>query len=114
MLFRVCNSLLGLKFNMLGTEGGSAAAQDFQNTVLPILMDIITVLLGIIAASAALWAIWCAIKMWRADNQEKREAAKQKVIHTVAAVVIVVLLVIIMIFVKNNIHDWLGGGFQEQ
>ena len=56
MLFRVCNSLLGLKFNMLGTEGGSAAAQDFQNTVLPILMDIITVLLGIIALIVVAYA----------------------------------------------------------
>lgn len=76
----------------------SAMLSDFTgeyawvNTLTKVMNDIIAPILGVVAGLGALWAIWIAVQMARADDAGKREEAKKRLIWVIIAVVVLVAL----------------------
>lgn len=108
MLFKLCNNILSFKPMLLAdsSQGSEELAKKFSETIGGVILEIFNyILLGISALSVG-FAVFCAIKMFMADNEEKRDNAKKRLIYTVVAVVIVVALFLILTYVRKNIDDW--------
>lgn len=85
--------------------------QPLADHTINIIYDIIVYVFAIVGALASIWAIWCAICMMKANDKEKRDAAKKRLIYTVAGAVVTLMLCAILYFVKDNIVTWFGDGF---
>ena len=114
MLFKVCNSVLNSKFSMLASDT-SEEAKAFGEKFWSVAITIVSAIIAIAGAFSAIWGIMCAIKMMKADNNEKRDNAKKSVIYTIVGVVVAVMLILILLFVKKNLPNWIGDKpFQPQ
>ena len=111
MLFRVCNALLGFRFNMLGdpaageTTGGlgTEVIDKTGKTIVATIQTITTVILSIAAALAVIYAIYLAIIFFRADSAEKREEAKKRLIFALVGIVVCVAIILIVQFAVPEI-----------
>lgn len=116
MLFKICNALMGLRFNMLGANESSSTGekdasgiiQDAGSKVYSIVVNIIGWILTFAGVGIAIYAIYLAIVFFRADSAEKREEAKKRLIYAVIGVVAAIALVLIVKFVIGAIPGWLG------
>lgn len=97
-----------MSMSMLGANDITDTTTEVGNAVITYLNLVLSILLGIAAAVAAIYAIVVGVRMARANNAEEREEAKKKVIYTVAGVLIAIALIIIMNIIKANIGKWTG------
>lgn len=109
MLFKICNNILSINSNALladSSQGSEELAKKFSETIGGVILSILNYVLLSLSALSVGFAIFCAIKMFMADNEEKRDSAKKRLIYTVVAVVVVVALFLILTYVRNNIDQW--------
>ena len=109
MLFKVCNALMGMGFNMLG-EGQSAETiiSSVGDKVKTIAATIINYIFAFAGLAAVVYAVYLAIVFFRADTAEKREEAKKRLIYAVLGVVVCIAVILIINFAISNINVWTG------
>ena len=78
------------------------------NPILKVLNDIIFPILIVLAAVGTIYAIYLGVMMAKAENAEKREEAKKRIINAVIALVVVVVLVLLLQLFINYAPGILG------
>lgn len=119
MLFKLCNALMGMGFNMLGdgdttnstTSGGTGLETPIEQTsneIINILNQVITVILSIAGVAIAIYGIVLLVQFLRADSAEKREEAKKRLIYALIGLVAAVVVIFVSRWIFNSLPDWLG------
>ena len=75
-----------------------------QNLVAPILI--------VLGSVGVIYAIYLGVMLAKAENAEKREEAKKRIINVVIAVAITIVLIFLMYLFTNNL-DWFIKKAQE-
>lgn len=90
-------------FNMLGLN------LDYLNPIVDALNIILWPLVGLLATAGTIYAIVLGVNMAKADNPEKRSAAKKRIIGALTAVVSVIILLFLLKFILENLNRWVNG-----
>lgn len=104
-----------LQFLGEGSTDPTNETSQAQRIVKPIdeLLDVIIVPLLILIGSAGLiYSIVLGVNYSKAENADKREEAKKRLVNTIIGfVVLLVLLVLLRVFTNNaeEISDWIHG-----
>ena len=80
--------------NLKANLGNYQGTYDVLNSVFNILSIVLWVVLGIVGAVGAIYAIWLGIKLAKADEQGKRDEAKKHLITVAIAVGVTVVLIL--------------------
>lgn len=70
-----------------------------------VLHDVIAPILLVLGSVGVIYAIYLGVMLAKAENAEKREEAKKRIINVVIAIVITFVLVLLMYLFTNNL-DW--------
>lgn len=109
MLFKVCNALMGMGFNMLGeAQKPEEIITNVGDRVKAIAATIINYIFAFAGLAAVVYAVYLAIVFFRADTAEKREEAKKRLIYAVLGVVVCVAVILIINFAIGSINAWTG------
>ena len=76
-------------FTQYGEDFGGALGQAFD-----VISLILWIILGIVGAMGAIYAIWLGIQLAKAEDQGKRDEAKKHLITVIIAVAVTLLLII--------------------
>lgn len=85
----------------------------FLDPILQVLNDILWPILIVLAAVGTIYAIWLGVLMAKAENAEKREESKKRIINAVIAIVVVVVLVLLLKLFVQFAPDLLGISTEE-
>ena len=75
------------------------------NGILNVLNDVLLPILLVLAAVGTIYAIYLGVMLAKAENAEKREEAKKRIINVIVAIVITAALIFLMYLFSNNL-DW--------
>lgn len=106
MLFRIANILLGAT----GTEGAESAISEAANAALnvvkKVVQTIVPILFGIIAAVGVIYGIILGINYAKAEDTQKKEEAKKRLINAIVGFGIAIIAAAIMwILAGSNIWN---------
>ena len=110
------NFMSGLLYKYNGTEyekrGDYLEAVGFPwlETLLSALEKIVGPILILVAAVGVIYAIYLGVMLAKAENAEKREEAKKRIINVVIAIAITAVLIFIMYLFSNNVDWFIGVG----
>ena len=82
-----------------------AAGFGWLDSLVSVLESIIGPILIVIGAVGMIYAIYLGVMLAKAENAEKREEAKKRIINVIVAIVITAALIFLMYLVTSNI-DW--------
>ena len=86
-----------MSFNgLLYADQFAGTAYAWLDPILKVLSDIIFPILIVVAAVGTIYAIYLGVMMAKAENAEKREEAKKRIINAVIAIVIMIVLVLLL------------------
>lgn len=74
-------------------------------SLLAALEKIVGPILIVVAAVGVIYAIYLGVMLAKAENAEKREEAKKRIINVVIAIAITAVLIFLMYLFSNNV-DW--------
>ena len=106
MLNNTFTNLMLNSFSMLGATSDNTA-NDISGLVHifeEVIFSILIWVLVIVAAVGTIYAVILGINMAKADNAEKREEAKKRVIYTVIGFAIAIVLIIVFMVISKNIE----------
>lgn len=83
---------------------------EFLNPILQTLSDILWPILIVVAAIGTIYAIYLGVMMAKAENAEKREESKKRIINAVIALVVTVVLISLMQIFINFAPSIIGEG----
>lgn len=83
----------------------NAAGFGWLDSLVSVLEKIIGPLLIVIGAVGMIYAIYLGVMLAKAENAEKREEAKKRIINVIVAIVITAALIFLMYLITANI-DW--------
>ena len=86
----------------------SAAGFPWLDTLLGAIERIVGPILIVVATVGIIYAIYLGVMLAKAENAEKREEAKKRIINVVVAIAITAALIFLMYLFSNNI-DWFIG-----
>ena len=97
-----------------------AAGFAWLENLLSALESIVGPILIVVGAVGVIYAIYLGVMLAKAENAEKREESKKRIINVVIAIAITAALIFLMYLFSNNI-DWVmsleekteGGGGEE-
>lgn len=100
--------------NLNGLLDNTQAYKDFPwlKSLVNVLNSVIAPILIVIGAIGIIYAIYLGVMLAKAENAEKREEAKKRIINVIVAIVITAALVFLMYLFSNNL-DWFIGKAQE-
>ena len=87
---------MNLLNGLLYTNQFEGTSYEFLDPILKVLDEIIWPILIVLASVGTIYAIYLGVMMAKAENAEKREEAKKRIINAVIALVIVVVLVLLL------------------
>ena len=77
-----------------------------------VLNSVVAPILIVIGAVGIIYAIYLGVMLAKAENAEKREEAKKRIINVIVAIVITAALIFLMYLFSNNL-DWFIGKAQS-
>ena len=80
------------------------------DSLLSALEKIVGPILILVAAVGVIYAIYLGVMLAKAENAEKREEAKKRIINVVIAIAITAVLIFIMYLFSNNVNWFIGIG----
>lgn len=100
--------------NLNGLLDNAKAYADFPwlENLVNVLQSVIAPILIVIGAVGIIYAIYLGVMLAKAENAEKREEAKKRIINVIVAIVITAALIFLMYLFSNNL-DWFIGKAQE-
>ena len=95
------NKLLSLNFGALLDAAAFAAwIVEFRDTIMTILIWVMIVLMS----AGSIYAVILGINLAKAENAEKREEAKSRIINAIKGLLILLVLIILFIVISSNIE----------
>lgn len=87
---------MNLLSQLLYTNQFDGTNYEWLDPILKVLDEIIWPILIVIASVGTIYAIYLGVLLAKAENADKREEAKKRVINVVIAIVVTVVLVLLM------------------
>lgn len=88
------NQLLGWKSMFENYVDSNGVSYNWMANVFGTISTVLYVLMGIVGAAGAVYAVWLGITLARADEQSKRDEAKKHLITTLIAIAVTVVLIV--------------------
>ena len=104
---RFLNALLGVYGTDYATRKDylDAAGFGWLDSILGVLEKLVGPILIVVAAVGVIYSIYLGVMLAKAENAEKREEAKKRIINVVVAIAITAALIFLMYLFSTNI-DW--------
>ena len=101
------SGLLEDQTNTSNTDPNAAAYAEFPwlKNIVDVLQKIVGPILIVVGAVGIIYAIYLGVMLAKAENAEKREEAKKRIINVVVAIAITAALIFLMYLFTNNL-DW--------
>ena len=93
--------------NLNGLLENTEAYTNFPwlRNLVDVLNSVVAPILIVIGAVGIIYAIYLGVMLAKAENAEKREEAKKRIINVIVAIVITAALIFLMYLFSNNL-DW--------
>ena len=93
--------------NLNGLLENTQAYTNFPwlRNLVDVLNSVVAPILIVIGAVGIIYAIYLGVMLAKAENAEKREEAKKRIINVIVAIVITAALIFLMYLFSNNL-DW--------
>lgn len=104
---------LAIKFSLLGVDGDYEADWSWVPKLVTVIKSVLVPVLSVVGAAGTIYAIVIAVQMARADNGEKREEAKKRLISVIVAIAVLVILIVFFLWLFPLIlKQMLPGDFE--
>lgn len=81
----------------------------FLEPIVNALNVIIIPVVALLATAGTIYSIVLAVNMAKADNAEKRAAAKKRIIGVIITMVSIIALLFLLRFILSNLDTWVNG-----
>ncbi len=81
----------------------------FLNPIVDALNIILWPVVALLATAGTIYSIILAVNMAKADNADKRAAAKKRIVGVLITMISIIALLIILWFVLSHLDGWVNG-----
>ena len=83
--------------------GADPTQEGWMKQVIDAIKQVLWIVLAVVAAAGAVYAVFLGIKMAKADSADKRKESQQHLTNVIIAVVVVIALIVFFNTVMGNI-----------